>query len=274
VTEVKINPSIATEIRSAYMWESGDATTDDAEVWQARLTLNQLGIPYASLRRGIPPEPDVMIEHERRQVGIEVTRIIQDAAQGLKRDGDRKAVLRAARKLFEQECTAPVLVHAAWFDAYQPNPKERLRDAHVLAQAALAIVPSSHGAVRIESGLTRVPLPPGLQAMSIVRFNGGQSGWFPFEIADYSALSGDHILQALERKAGKIPIYRQTCDELWMILVVGADGPGSWITLDRIPSINVLHPDIARVFVASMMLHGAIEIGAKVPEQSRFEVGS
>ena len=234
--------------------------TEPDELWQARLTLTRLGIDHRDLRIGLPPGPDVLCEHDGRRVGVEVTRLLPSGIEGFQQDGDRRDTMRKAEVIFAKSSSASVLVHAVWNAQGMPRPSERREHAEMVASAALAILPPSFSAAIAEIDHPLVKLPTGLQSLKVVRLKGGPSGWFSFEYGAYSNLTEADVFAAVERKRRKLHSYLEACDDLWMILLVGADGPSSWASVDTLPAVHGVPPEIRRVFVLSQVEIRAVEV--------------
>lgn len=233
---------------------------EERELGQVRMMLNQMGIAHRDLRRCPAPGPDTVFGAGGRTVGVEVTRALPSGEAGFQQDGDRKRTLNLAMKMFCQRSSIPVLVHAFWASAGRPTPDERKEYARAMANAALAVVPSSPGSVRVEAGVGPVPLPPGLTSLKVVHLETGPSGWHAFEFADFADLREQEVVAAVLRKCEKVDTYLQHCDELWLLVVASADGPRSWASLQEPPDLPRLHPGVTRVFAFSQVELRSVEL--------------
>lgn len=233
---------------------------DDRELWQVRMMLNQMGVEHRDLRRCSPPGPDTLFSAGHRTVGVEVTRVLPSGEAGFRQDGDRSATLQLADRMFRERSPIPVLVHAFWASAGRPTPDERKEYARAMANAALAVVPSTPGSVRVEAGVGPVPLPPGLTWLKVVHLETGPSGWHAFEFADFADLREQEVVAAVLRKCEKVDTYLQHCDELWLLVVASADGPRSWASLREPPDLPRLHPGVTRVFAFSQVELRSVEL--------------
>jgi hypothetical protein len=245
---------------------SSSMESEPPEIWQSRQLLSMIESPADSVDRGNPPEPDVVVRQSGRLVGIEVTEV-KPSDEAMRRfEGEAEGILRNAGSRNDLLGNPPALVSVFWMpDAKLPkNRRQSLVDEIVKTVASL--MPEAVREKRVVRSYDQPvsTLPAEIEEVSIFRLPHTPSHFSGPRAALVPALTPSDLREAIGRKDLKVRNYRQSYDELWLLLLVAADGPSTWKDLEQDFPDLVYESHFNRVFVQSRMPPSVRELRVEV----------
>jgi hypothetical protein len=178
-------------------------------------------------------EPDTLVRLPSGHfIGIEVRDFAKDDSQeGSQLNAFQVTagkIAEAARAAYIAKGGPPVLV-----SIYFEKNLRRLGSRDIaklggqIAEEVARATPSIDGPVEIHG--SEVGLPEGIWSVKIRLLGPTNETFFgPMHAEFYGEILPLHIDYALERKEEKVPIYREKCDEIWLLIVVDHSKLSAW----------------------------------------------
>lgn len=169
-----------------------------------------------------PEPPDFLFDTPEGKVGIEFTEFHLPPEPGKRpyqeQQSLKKRIVAQAEKLHEQ-CGGPALYVGVYFNSrYALDKKDTDRLAHEIANSVLLSRPPTS-----VSDHVHVPLgdrPEEVYGILISpSVDGTDKLWHPDAGGWVAAITPDHVIAELERKARRLSVARTRCDKLWLVIV-------------------------------------------------------
>ena len=199
-------------------------------------------------------KPDFLFCSRNPALGIEVTRIYQDAPDGApslqSQEREWDLIVQAAQRLAEDDSLPPLLVDV-YFSKQQPLGK---RDRSPTASALFWLIkkhgPSTEGHTTLENlGQLSPEFPNAVEALSIWNFRPLTSHLW--QVGDAGIVSEEFapkLQSAINGKHAKLPAYRKKCQECWLIVVADWRGPSGFFEISDKVSHHVFDSQFERVY--------------------------
>lgn len=171
-------------------------------------------------------EPDFLVATESGVVGIEHTDFhLDDGAPGgsplRAQDSLRQQVVSNALRLHESRSLPSVGVLLRWSAHHKLTRRSVPRIAPVLADLVSGYMPASNRVARIEypAGGWK-SLPAEITSVRIARFDVFTENEWDFVRSGWIAPLEPKALEAvIQKKEPKVPAYRKSCREVWLLIV-------------------------------------------------------
>jgi hypothetical protein len=193
-----------------------------------RLFLHEVAAIYQDFPSGTIANierPDFLISGESRVTEIEVVRYMRGHDSGGS-DYRRNEILwqqlaDEARREFESNHSAPVMVHFLWHSDRNPGkadvPRMALSAAKIIAEYMPQNIFESTRIAGNESVGT--PLHAFVSSIHVMRVRSRRlASWSSID-AGFRSVSTNELQQLTASKNIKVPEYLQRCDEVWLLLV-------------------------------------------------------
>lgn len=225
---------------------------EEPELWQSKLLLRALRLDESGLSRLPPPEPDTQWVGSGRRIGIEVTDLNPGGQRARQESGARQQLLKAAGAIYASLDQPPVLVHVDWELGFVPDKKRDAALPQELADVVQRHHPGALGRIQLDTASDPAPwLPAGVAMVSILGVPSGPSGFFSYEYETVPVVTPEVIQLAVDRKRDKPLNYTKRYDDLWLLLVLGGGGRGTWGLVDPTLGLLTVQSPFHRVFVFS-----------------------
>jgi hypothetical protein len=183
-------------------------------------------------KRVFKDSPDLRILTTRGIIGIEHTQILNKKDADLKAEEEsEEQVVNKAQEIFEQKNSAPIYVHASFRLGARITKSQVNNIAYSLAKLVLNNMPEKGKQKSIESWQTRNELPSEIYNVYLEWY---EKATYPLWAVPMSVMipdiTPDIVTGIIRRKEGeRIKIYRKSCDEIWLLVVIDGHTPsGSW----------------------------------------------
>jgi hypothetical protein len=183
-------------------------------------------------KRVFKDSPDLRILTTRGIIGIEHTQILNKKDADLKAEEEsEERVVKKAQEIFEQKNSVPIYVYVHFQLGTKLYKKQVKGIAHSLAELVLNNMPEKGEQKSIESWQTRNELPPEIYKIDLEWY---EKATYPLWAVPMSVMipdiTSDIVTGIILRKEGeRIRIYRKSCYEIWLLIVIDGHTPsGSW----------------------------------------------
>jgi hypothetical protein len=224
-----------------------------------------LDFPPGAVRRGVPPEPDFVVEGTCETVGIEVTELHQDEASGssLKRqESEQMWVVREACRQVEESGVKPLNVAVHFAPAAVIAKADRKRLASQIANLVSQWVPTCQETATIENPFDG-SIPDGVLAIRVSRLATRHQWSAPS--AGYVMPDFREALQTrIEAKAKRHRSYVRACERCWLLVVADGFGPSSLFDMSSSALSEVYEAPFERMFFLEAFSGNCCELPTQV----------
>ena len=173
-------------------------------------------------------------------VGVEVTRLHPTGGQETRRwEATHDAIVNSAQTKYESKDLPNVEVVVFWSAYIDPTRMRRDKIADDLVAFVSAHTPPAGEAWDFDaSDENPRELPHAIDRILVRRLLGYADHWHSPRGAFPAEVSVSKVQESLSAKERKLNKYRESYDEVWLLLVVGSEGPSTW---------GVMHPELGHV---------------------------
>jgi len=216
--------------------------------------------------------PDFLVERKGRTIGIEHTELFERRKRSSRRpytpvelEGIQKDIIRKARELYVEEGNPPVVVKV-WFDPGMKRTK--------LARGRPEAIPDELSQfvaewVRVAHSPDEWPRPgdriPEISHLSIYA---GYSAWSKENPSELGPPSVSAFQGTIAEKDAKYEVYRQKCDECWLLIAADRFNPAQGFDFSQDDSSlkRVYRSRFDRVFFLELGGRWLRELDRRVPD--------
>jgi hypothetical protein len=223
--------------------------------------------------------PDFLVEHEGRTVGIEHTEFFRRRNRSSKRpytpaelEGIQRDIIRKAMKLYVDQGNLPVVV-TVWFDPGMKRTKLARGRSEAIAVELSQFVAEW---VRTAPSPDAEPMPgnriPEISHLSIYR---GHSAWSKGDPSLVGPSSVSEFQGTIDEKNTKYDVYRQNCDECWLIIAADRFNPAQGFDFSQDDSAlrYCYRSRFERVFFLELGGRWLRELAHRVPDDASEPIG-
>ena len=198
-------------------------TKKEIERWQLDRFIEAFpGFPDGSIEAS--EEPDFLIRHPQRSIGIELTDLYwKSPTNGIPQQAQeslRNRIVKEAQRLYTQRGLPNLHVSVHFNPSYTPTKKNVLRLAIAIDElVAKNVPPLGEPYSEDYDWENRSYFPEEVIHIGAWNLPNAKTPFFTSPSASFvPTLEADDVVRALALKESKLPSYRQSCDEAWLLV--------------------------------------------------------
>ena len=194
------------------------------ELWWVEFTRRNFPgiLPDGSVEQPSPPAPDVLIASDRGVVGIEISRMVPEKVGPyvpVQVQALRHAAVNGAQALYQETHGDHLFVNVSFAPGALPA-KDLIVQELVSLVANHKPVAGATFAVHANDPLAGKIFPAWLQGLTILHESPRQDArWHGTAVGSVPTLRQEQVLAGIRKKAELIGGYRQSAEEVWLMLV-------------------------------------------------------
>ena len=190
-------------------------------------------VPPGAARQPAEPEPDIVVDGASGSIGVELTDVtVSDAEETRRIESERVALLAQARRVYQEGGRPPVTVFVSW--STRPGLGKRVRAEQAERLAAFIAAQPLGGVWGRQIGTGFAPIRPDLPVASLHIFDArsyDDADWREGEFHRVQPLTATALQHRLREEDRKPARYRERYAARWLLLVVYAAGPSTWVAV-------------------------------------------